>query len=170
MSLSTVLGRPRAGAVRAATRPAASGASASWRWALLGGLVGLATTLAVFAPARWAAWAVEQASDGRLRLDAPRGTVWNGSAGLVVTGGAGSRDTATLPSRVRWQLRPALPATLRLSLSADCSGLTLPVPRLPRPSVPQWARPMFKPPISGSAPWPVMPATARLPIPKRRAC
>ncbi len=120
MSLSTVLGRPRAGAVRAATRPAASGASASWRWALLGGLVGLATTLAVFAPARWAAWAVEQASDGRLRLDAPRGTVWNGSAGLVVTGGAGSRDTATLPSRVHWQLRPALPATLRLSLSADC--------------------------------------------------
>ncbi len=118
--MTAILGQPRAGADRGKLRAATPRARAPWRWAFLGGLLGLAVTLVAFAPARWAAWAVERTSEGRLRLDSPRGTVWNGSAGLVVTGGAGSRDAATLPSRVFWQLRPALPATLRVRLAADC--------------------------------------------------
>jgi general secretion pathway protein N len=36
----------------------------------------------------------------------PRGTLWNGSALLVLTGGTGSKDATALPSRLAWSLRP----------------------------------------------------------------
>ena len=42
---------------------------------------------------------------GRLLLAEARGTVWNGNAVLVMTGGAGSRDATALPGRFEWQLR-----------------------------------------------------------------
>jgi general secretion pathway protein N len=35
-----------------------------------------------------------------------RGTVWEGSARLVLTGGPGSKDAAALPGRVSWELHP----------------------------------------------------------------
>jgi general secretion pathway protein N len=54
-----------------------------------------------------------------LRLDDPRGTVWNGSAQLVLTGGPGSNDASALPSRLRWTLRPAWTGA-RVAVSADC--------------------------------------------------
>jgi general secretion pathway protein N len=54
-----------------------------------------------------------------LQLHDPRGTVWNGSARLLLTGGAGSLDAAALPGRVDWQLRPAL-AGLSVQLHAPC--------------------------------------------------
>ena len=41
-------------------------------------------------------------------LAEPRGTVWDGSAQLVLTGGSHSRDATALPGRTTWQLRPAL--------------------------------------------------------------
>ena len=35
-----------------------------------------------------------------------RGTVWTGSAQLVLTGGSASQDSAALPSRLDWRIRP----------------------------------------------------------------
>ena len=92
---------------------------APWGWAAAGFLLGLLVALACFAPARWLAAGVAQATGDRLLLQAPRGSVWNGSAQPVFTGGLGSRDRATLPSRLSWQLRPAA-GGLRVALSASC--------------------------------------------------
>lgn len=47
------------------------------------------------------------ASRGQVLLADPRGTLWEGSARLVLTGGQGSMDAAALPGRVAWHLRPA---------------------------------------------------------------
>jgi len=86
--------------------PLAPSSSPPWGWAAGGALAGLAVAVLLFAPARWLAVAVQQASSGHLLLAQPRGTVWNGSAQLLLAGGAGSRDAAALPGRVTWQLRP----------------------------------------------------------------
>lgn len=59
----------------------------------------------VFAPARWLANAVAERSGGRVLLSQPQGTVWRGSARLVLTGGAGSADAAALPTPLDWRLR-----------------------------------------------------------------
>ena len=80
--------------------------AAPWGWALAGTLGGLLGALLVFAPASWAAAALERASEGRLKLLDPRGTIWNGSASLQLTGGSDSRDAVALPSRLAWTLRP----------------------------------------------------------------
>lgn len=106
---------PSRSAPHHAPRPEA----APWRWALAGALLGLAGTLILFAPAAWLAALVQQASAGRVQLAEPRGTVWRGSAALVLTGGAGSHDRASLPGRLEWRLRPGWPA-LRARLQADC--------------------------------------------------
>jgi general secretion pathway protein N len=82
------------------------GAPAPWAWAMAGALAGLLLALVLFAPARWLASAVQRASGERLVLSEPRGTVWNGSAQVVLTGGAGSADRSALPGRVDWRLRP----------------------------------------------------------------
>jgi general secretion pathway protein N len=69
-------------------------------------VLGLLLAVILFAPARWLAGVVATASRGHVLLEEPRGTVWGGSARLVLTGGAGSRDLATLPGRLRWELGP----------------------------------------------------------------
>jgi general secretion pathway protein N len=93
------------------------------RLAWLCALLGLAMALLLFAPARWVAQALDGASEGRFQLVNTRGTVWNGQADLLLTGGAGSRTVTALPQGVRWQLRPAWresqPA-VQLQLSAPC--------------------------------------------------
>lgn len=93
--------------------------AAPWRWALLGALLGLSAALACCAPAAWLAAAVHEASDARLQLNDVRGTLWAGSAQLLLTGGAGSRDSAVLPGRVNWALRPRWGA-LNVRVAADC--------------------------------------------------
>lgn len=75
------------------------------RYALWGALLGAVTGLVAFAPATWLASAVASASGQRLQLAEARGTVWSGSAVVVLTGGPGSRDAAALPGRLDWQLR-----------------------------------------------------------------
>ena len=60
-----------------------------------------------------------QASQGQVQLADPRGTVWNGSAQLVLTGGAGSTGSTALPQRLHWQIRPAITG-LHTALRADC--------------------------------------------------
>ena len=88
-------------------------------WALVGALLGGLITLALFAPAQWLANAIAQASGGQVQLAQARGTLWNGSAQLLLTGGAASQDRAALPGRIDWQLRPTF-SGLRARLNAAC--------------------------------------------------
>lgn len=97
-----------------------------WGWAMTGALLGLALVLLLAAPARWLAAAVAQASNGRVLLVEPSGRIWNGSAQLVLTGGAGSQDRARLPGRIQWRLAPATDG-LRARLSADCCTPAAPI-------------------------------------------
>ncbi|MGQ0711382.1 MAG: type II secretion system protein N [Rhodoferax sp.] len=101
----------------APTRP--GHAQAAWRWAGCGAVLGLLASVLVLAPAHWLAAALEQASAGRLRLEQSSGTVWDGSARLVLGAGAGSTDSAAWPSRVQWRLRPVW-SGLQLHWSAPC--------------------------------------------------
>jgi general secretion pathway protein N len=66
--------------------------------------LGVVAAALLFAPARWLAGPLERATGGHLRLVEPRGTVWTGSAQLMLTGGAGSTDVSALPTRVDWRL------------------------------------------------------------------
>ncbi len=90
-----------------------------WRWGLSGALVGALVGLLWFAPAHWLAAAVHQASHGQISLQDARGTVWDGSAQLTLTGGAGSPAAATLPSRLHWTLQPS-GLGLALQLHTPC--------------------------------------------------
>ncbi len=117
-ALASRLQTPKRRPVRAAGQ-AGVAAMAPWGWAVAGAITGLLAALVIWAPAAWAASALDRATDGRLQLADARGTVWDGSARLVITGGIGSADAAALPSRLEWQLRPALDGA-RLSLSASC--------------------------------------------------
>lgn len=74
------------------------------RWALIGAVLGTLAALPLFAPATWLATALANATQDRLLLADARGTLWRGSAVLVLTGGPGSRDASALPGRVQWRL------------------------------------------------------------------
>ncbi|MES3003020.1 MAG: type II secretion system protein N [Pseudomonadota bacterium] len=87
----------------ARTKPSAA-PRGSWAWAAIGIGAGLLFALIVFAPARWLAGPVARATEGRVVLADPRGTVWRGSAQLMLAGGEGSTDAIALPSRVDWRL------------------------------------------------------------------
>lgn len=76
----------------------------SWPWWLAGLAVGGLVTLVVKAPASWLAAAVASASQQRVLLADARGSVWSGSAVLVLSGGPSSRDASALPERLRWTL------------------------------------------------------------------
>lgn len=98
--------------------PARASTSRGWRWAVPGALLGGAIALVCFAPARWLAAGIAQATGARVQLVNARGTVWNGTAGLVFASGAGGNASVSLPGAVGWALRPAwgaIDATLDLS-------------------------------------------------------
>ena len=90
-----------------------------WRYALLGAALGLVLALVFFAPAAWLGSSLAAASQGRLQLLDARGTIWRGSAWLLLTGGSGSRDSATLPSRLDWTLRPTF-SGFKVQLTTAC--------------------------------------------------
>lgn len=88
-------------------------------WALAGGVLGGLCTLTLYAPAHWLTTPLAQVTAHQVQLQQPRGTIWNGSARLVLTGGEGSADAASLPGRLNWKLRPTFTGA-RLSVDADC--------------------------------------------------
>jgi general secretion pathway protein N len=90
-----------------------------WGWALAGALVGLLFAGIAFAPARWLAAGVARMTEQRVILSEPRGTVWEGSAQLILTGGPGSSDAAALPGRAAWTLAPRLDGLVG-HLRAEC--------------------------------------------------
>ena len=94
-------------------------APAPWAYALLGSFLGMALALVIFAPASWLGAGLAAASQGRLQLLDAHGTVWSGSARLLLTGGTGSRDRAALPSLLNWKLRPAW-AGFTVRIDAPC--------------------------------------------------
>lgn len=71
---------------------------------LLGLVTGALLALLVCAPAQWMADGLARATGGRLLLAEARGSLWQGSAVLVLTGGPGSRDASALPGRLHWTL------------------------------------------------------------------
>jgi len=76
----------------------------SRRWGAAGILLGVLLGLVAFAPASWLARGLASASNGHLLLAETRGSVWNGSGLLVLTGGPDSRDASVLPGRIEWQV------------------------------------------------------------------
>lgn len=77
---------------------------AATRWAVFGIVAGLLAGLLAFAPAAWLAGAIASATRQHLLLADARGTVWSGSAVVVLTGGSGSRDASALPGRLDWTI------------------------------------------------------------------
>jgi general secretion pathway protein N len=93
------------------------------------GAVALLLTSLVIAPAQWAAASLEEATGDRLELAEASGTLWNGSALLVLASSAeDGASRATLPERVSWRLSPwaLLVGQVDLTL-AHPSALTQPL-------------------------------------------
>lgn len=103
--------------------PAAAGRAvrhgAPRRWSIAGALLGVAIALVLFAPASWLARALASATGEHLLIVDTRGSVWNGSGVLVLAGGAGSRDAAALPGRLRWKMG-VKGFGLQLAAQQDC--------------------------------------------------
>lgn len=72
-------------------------------WVLLGASLGGLLALLVHAPARWLALAVDLASGARVQLHHPQGSVWQGSAVLVLRGPDDPPAARRLPSPLAWQ-------------------------------------------------------------------
>ena len=91
-------------------------------WTLGGCVLGAVVAVVTWAPARWLTSTVEQLSQQRVLLTEARGTVWSGSAQLVLSAGPGSQAAVALPDRLAWHIRSQLlpsPA-LDVSLSLPC--------------------------------------------------
>ncbi len=92
----------------------------AWRWAMAGVLLGSLLSLVLNLPATWLSSAVSRATQGRLLLLEAQGSLWNGSAQLVLSAGPGSSHEKALPSRLQWQLRPGWGGDVALQVQADC--------------------------------------------------
>ena len=99
--------------------PATRQSPTPWAWARAGALLGLLMAISFNAPALWFTAPLERSLGGRVLFEDAQGTLWNGSARLLLTGGAGSRDAAALPGRLVWSVRPSLEG-LSVDLLADC--------------------------------------------------
>lgn len=96
---------------------------AAARWAGAGAVLGLLASVVVWAPAAWLAKAVASATNDRLLLADARGSLWNGSARMILSPGADSRDASELPQRLGWSLRPTWVdggLGVRLTLDQSC--------------------------------------------------
>jgi len=104
------------------------------RWAVLGVLIGALLALSVYAPARWLAAGLAQWSEGHLQLVNARGTVWNGTAGLVFASGAGGAESISLPGTLDWTLRPHWDGVAAALHIPCCAQQALQFKARPRPS------------------------------------
>ncbi|MFM8919450.1 MAG: hypothetical protein ACKOEU_05435 [Limnohabitans sp.] len=84
-----------------------------WAWAWSGLFIGALASLLMHWPAQWLGTNLSRATQGQVQLQEAQGSVWQGSAKLVLTGGEGSRDAMALPGRIEWQLQLS-PQGLRL--------------------------------------------------------
>lgn len=92
---------------------------APWRTACWAVLCGVVAATIVFAPAAWLARGLHAVTDGRLLLADAQGSVWHGSAQLLLTGGEGAQDAVSLPGRLDWTLRPSW-LGLQMALHMPC--------------------------------------------------
>jgi len=93
------------------------------RWLIAGLLLGLLAALLLQAPASWLARWLANASNGHVLIVDSRGSVWDGSGELILTGGPGSRDASRLPGCLHWRLGFAGGSPeLRLRLDCCSSG------------------------------------------------
>jgi general secretion pathway protein N len=126
--------------------------NAGMRWAIAGLVIGAFLALIAFAPAAWLAAAVASSTDQRLLLAEARGTIWDGSAVPILTGGRDSRDASALPGRLEWTLVPrGLGLDLRLRQNCCLNGVV--VVHL-RPGLGRMAASVAPPPGGWVAQWP----------------
>jgi general secretion pathway protein N len=94
---------------------------------MAGGVLATLATVVALAPAQWIGSAVQRFTGGQVELAEATGTVWNGSA-TVVLGSGGNRSRSSLPDPLSWQLSvwPLLSGTVELTLRHP-SALTAPV-------------------------------------------
>ena len=59
-----------------------------------------------YAPARWLSQSIASLTQGRVLLSEPEGSIWHGSAVLVLAGGPGSLESRRLPHRLSWKMGP----------------------------------------------------------------
>lgn len=98
-------------------------------------LTGVLASALVSAPATFADRALERATGGRVRLADADGSLWSGSARLVLAdvGGRAANDArrslagVVLPGRVRWTIAPAPLLVGRLEASVALDGMPRPL-------------------------------------------
>jgi general secretion pathway protein N len=91
---------------------------------VIGAVMGGLMALLIHLPAQWLAQALLNATQGQVQLQEVKGSVWQGSGKLVLTGGEGSRDALALPGRIQWQTGMSLNASnhpqFNFNLNALC--------------------------------------------------
>lgn len=110
------------------TTAAASQGPRVWRWECWGASLGVLATLLWQWPAAWATPWISGATHRYLQLADVRGSIWDGSAVLILSGGEGARGSRALDGRLAWHLRPAWGSggpALALSVAQDRA---MPVP------------------------------------------
>lgn len=121
--------RPSAGGAGIASKPAKqrkrqveSGLPGPWRawrrvlpWLLMACAACLVTVLAVF-PAAWVTPRFAAATGGRVSLVDPQGSLWRGSARLMLSAGSGAEGATVMPYRIDWTTRfwPLLSGHVRM--------------------------------------------------------
>jgi general secretion pathway protein N len=89
---------------------------ALWLGILAGGLAALIH----LAPAYWVASALSRATQGRVLLTSPEGSVWHGNSHLALSSGLGDARATALPGRIDWQLHWAHWIAFELEVLAPC--------------------------------------------------
>jgi general secretion pathway protein N len=86
-------------------------------WFVVGALA-VAITLIVLAPAAWITPQFAKATGGHVNLVDPAGSVWHGSATLMLAPGADQANSTLLPGRIEWQTAfwPLLTGRVRMRM------------------------------------------------------
>jgi general secretion pathway protein N len=74
---------------------------AAWPW-LTVTIVSVAVTLLVMLPAAWIVPRFSKATGGHVNLVDPAGSLWKGSATLMLAAGADGEGATLLPGRIEW--------------------------------------------------------------------